>query len=284
MKFNLSQLLLLLLSSQSETVSLRGVNYTSTDPEPCTCGNGRAKIWGPGGPHTALIPAAELFNAERNVGPDEAEIEICYGPEHTWRESAMDCASGLTAAAEMQTAGLIRVYRDILDPLLSYGEIATPVTMHGSTLLVNKGNPKNITGLDDILARDDVGLVIVDGSYHDTITSGTALWEDVIGRTKRLEDTVKLRQSICYVASGAGDARNHLTDSESSGCDAWIYWHDWAVGNQDIIDEIEMPKELQIFRDLNVIPTTNPGGNVVNQFISFLLDSPEADATMQEAG
>ena len=28
----------------------------------CKCENGKAKVWGPGGPHTALIPVAKLFS------------------------------------------------------------------------------------------------------------------------------------------------------------------------------------------------------------------------------
>jgi accessory colonization factor AcfC len=56
------------------------------------------------------------------------------------------------------------------------------------------------------------------------------------------------------------------------------------VANEDIIEEIELPSELQIFRDLNVIPTTNPGGGVVEQFISFVLSSSEANDAMQDAG
>ena len=35
------------------------------DTNDCECGNGKAKLWGPGGPHTALIPAAEIFNQQQ---------------------------------------------------------------------------------------------------------------------------------------------------------------------------------------------------------------------------
>jgi hypothetical protein len=102
----------------------------------CTCGNGKAKIWGPGGPHTALIPAAELFNSQEGRSGDE-DIEICFGPESNWRDQALECASGLMPAAEQQTAGMIRLYNDILDTDTAgsgYGSIATPLTMHVATL------------------------------------------------------------------------------------------------------------------------------------------------------
>lgn len=253
--------------------------------EPCTCGNGKAKIWGPGGPHTALIPVAELFNAQVNTKGQEpkVEVEICYGPESTWRSDALQCASGFMTAAEQQTAGFIRTYEDILDTSGGYGSVGTPLALHKTVLLVPAGNPKGITSLDDLLERDDVGMVIVDGNYHGTFTSGTALWEDVIGRTAQLEDTVNLRQKICYVASGAGDARNQLLDTENTGCDAWIYWEDWAVANPTIIEAINLPPSLEIFRGLSVIPTINHGGSVVEDFISFALSSEEANNAMENA-
>lgn len=287
---------LLLATSTATTYALRGapvnISYlniessetTSSSDDSCTCGNGKAKIWGPGGPHTALIPAAELFN-EANTDSDASPIEICYGPEHTWREQALECAGGLMTAAEQQAAGMARIYKEILDTSTGrYSDLATPLTMHGTTIIVPKGNPKGITSLADIIKRDDIGMVVVDGNYHDTLTSGTALWEDIIGRTGKLADTANLRDKICYVASGAGDARNQLMDSEETGCDVWLYWHDWIIANPDKFDEIELEEKLTIYRDLAVMPTTNPDGDVVQDFISFVLDSSEANAAMEDEG
>eukprot|EP01083_Nonionella_stella_P041750 113074_1 len=95
--------------------SLRG--HVSSTETPCQCGNGKAKIWGPGGPHTALIPAADLFNVRQKANGDSEgaiPIEICFGPESTWREQALECAGGLMTAAEQQVAGFARVYEGIL--------------------------------------------------------------------------------------------------------------------------------------------------------------------------
>ena len=47
-------------------------------------------------------------------------------------------------AAEQQTSGMIRVYAKILKSN-EYKNAATPITMHKSTLLIQKGNPQNIT-------------------------------------------------------------------------------------------------------------------------------------------
>ena len=256
----------------------------STEYEACTCGNGKAKIWGPGGPHTALLPAAELFN-KANEGNISSEVEVCFGPEHTWREQALECGGGLMSAAEQQLAGMARVYEDILDTSSArYADLATPLTMHGATIITSKGNPKGIKSLADILDRDDIGMVTVDGNYHDTLTSGTALWEDVIGRTGSLKDTIDLRNKICYVASGAGDARNQLLEPEKTGCDAWIYWSDWIDANPDLFEEVELDPELVVYRDLAVMPTTNPDGKIIQEFISYVQSSEEANLIMNQAG
>jgi len=270
----------------------------------CKCGNGKAKIWGPGGPHTALIPVADLFNAAQNES--RAEIEICYGPEGNWREDALECASGLMTAAEQQTAGFLRNYESILaratanesnaTEFLASGSMpqpqpATPITMHKATLVVLNGNPKNISSLEDILNRDDVGVVVNDGNMYGTLTSGTAVWEDVVGRTGKLADLSNIRDKICFVAAGSGAARDQLLD-ESNGCDVWISWHDWAVANEDKFDEIDLPSDQVIYRDLNIIPVAATRGeedgggspSVVDDFITFALENAEAEMAMEAAG
>lgn len=97
--------------------------------DPCTCGNGKTLLFGPGGPHTALVPAATIYNTEH---PLLVDIEICFGPEATWRAAALQCSAGLFAAAEQQMAGFLRVYGSVIDR----ARPVTPVTMHAAVLIV----------------------------------------------------------------------------------------------------------------------------------------------------
>ena len=60
----------------------------------------------------------------------------------------------------------MRVYGDIIDTDRPYGDISRVLALHRSILLVKAGNPKAITGFDDLLDRDDIGMVVVDGNYH----------------------------------------------------------------------------------------------------------------------
>ena len=177
----------------------------------------------------------------------------------------------------------MRVYGDIIDTDRPYGDISRVLALHRSILLVKAGNPKAITGFDDLLDRDDIGMVVVDGNYHNQwLTSGTALWEDVIGRTGNLDDVANLRSKICEVASGCVTA--HKAMMEKEGCDVWVGWEDWALFHTDTLETIELPEELVIYRPLGVIPTTNPGGDAVHDFIDFALSSEEAMEAMKDAG
>ena len=87
MKF--AYILALVGSASSSEVTRNFADYTSdlsylrkskkTLEEPCACGNGKAKIFGVRGPHAALVPVAELYNAQLEDGA--LEIEICFGSE-----------------------------------------------------------------------------------------------------------------------------------------------------------------------------------------------------------
>lgn len=271
------------------TILALGISSSSSDvvyaddvDTSCTCGNGKAKLWGPGGPHTALVPAAAIYNAQR---PEtQPEIEICWGPEGTWRSEAQECAAGLFSAAEQQMAGFLRTYGNITNT-----DMVTPITMHPAALVVVAGNPKNITGLNDLVSRDDIGIVVNDGNFHDTLTSGTGVWEDVIGRLMNINAMSSVRSKIKHFASGSGDARDMLLD-EDSPVDVWISWYDWFVAAQKaetpMFDAIAIEPEYVIIRDLAIAETnlTDEGSDVVRDFVGFTLASPEVEEAMAKEG
>merc|ERR1712232_968915 len=85
-----------------------------------------------------------------------------------------------------QMAGFLRTYSDIIN-----GSTVFPVTMHAAGLVVPASNPKNIRSLVDVINRDDIRVVVNDGNYVGSLTSGTAVWEDVVGP---LQDCVLCRR------------------------------------------------------------------------------------------
>jgi accessory colonization factor AcfC len=240
--------------------------------EACTCGNGKTLLFGPGGPHTALVPAAAIYNVEH---PLMVDVEVCFGPEATWRDAALGCSSGLFAAAEQQMSGFLRVYSSVVDSVRP----VVPITMHASVLIVQHSNPMGITGLHDVIAREGLRVVVNDGNFRDSLTSGTALWEDVVGRLGSVRATAMLRGKIVLFAAGSGEARDLIL---SGGADVWISWYDWFVANEEQFGMVPIEPELAIARDLVVTPTnaTSAGGAAAAHFYEFLSESPLADAAM----
>ena len=242
--------------------------------EGCTCGNGRLKLWGPGGPHTALVPAALLFNDEAPAG--QPPVEICWGPEATWREAALQCGAGLFAGAEQQMGGFLRVYS-------ADSAAVAPITMHASVLIVRSGNPLAIAGLRDVIERPELRAVVNDGNLRDSLTSATALWEDVVGRTGSVSATERVRAKIVAFTAGSGEARDLILDGLA---DVWFSWLDWAVANPEGFELVPIEREFAIARDLSAVPTNRSAddGLVVGAFLDFLRQSPEANAVMELAG
>lgn len=246
----------------------------------CECGNGKIKLWGPGGPHTALVPTAELFNNGRHE--QEPQIEVCWGPEGNWRETALECAGGLFSAAEQQMAGFLRVYGTITD-----NHAVTPITLHAATLVVLAGNPLEIQGLRDLVEREDVRVVVNDGNYRDTLTSGTGVWEDVVGRLDSVDAIASVRSKIVRYAAGSGEARDALLGGDA---DVWFSWYDWAVAYSEAFDSVALHPDHNIARPLSLAVCSDGGTtrdrnpDVVEAFIAFLQVSPEATAEMERAG
>ena len=249
----------------------------SASEEECVCGNDKLQLWGPGGLHTALVPAALLFNVD--APSDQPLLEICWGPEATWREKALECGAGLFAGAEQQMGGFLRVY----EAAGADSAAVAPITMQASVLIVPAGNPLGLTGLRDVIDRPELRVVVNDGNFRDSLTSATALWEIVVGRMGSVSATERVRAKIISFAAGSGEARDLILGGDA---DVWFSWLDWGVANPTGFDFVPIEREFAVARDLGLVPTnrTVEDGLVVGAFIEFLQRSPEANAVMELAG
>lgn len=241
----------------------------------CSCENGKAKLWGPGGPHTALVPAATLFN---KVNPSMPQIEICWGPEQAWQAAALQCSAGLFTASEQQMAGFLRVYSSITDK-----SMVTPVSMHAAVLIVLAGNPKRITNLADVVDREDLRVVVNDGNFVGTLTSGTAVWEDMVGRMDSVSAIGKFHSKIVAYAGGSGKAKDMLLNGAA---DLWVSWFDWYVANPSNFSYVPIEPTYAIMRPLSIAVTnhSSAGADIVHRFVNFLLTDSRANSAMEQAG
>lgn len=212
-------------------------------------------LYGPGGPHTALIKIGEAFQAETGI-----KVNVHFGPQTSWNDKAKENADILFGASEQSALAITADHADNFD-IYSI----TPLYLRPAIILVKKGNPKNIRGLTD-LAKSGVGIVVPDGAGVSN-TSGTGVWEDMIGRTGDINLVTNFRKNIVLFTPNSGGARKAFL--EDPKVDAWVTWLDWAKSNPDFGDIIAIEKNLVIYRDINIVLKRNPNDSII-KFSSYL--------------
>ena len=230
--------------------------------------DGIVRVFGPGGPDTAIKQAAELFTENTDI-----PVEVISGPESTWSEMAQQSADILFGSSEQSMTAFLQSYTafDIFK--------VQPLYVRPAIIMVQDGNPRNIQSIDDLMTPG-VRIVVVDGAGISN-TSGTGVWEDIVGRLGQIEDIQNFRSNIAVFAPNSGTAFRTFQDSEAD-IDAWITWSHWHVNNPDISDAIEIAPERRIYRDANVVLAEDAEQGAA-LFIEFL-KSDEGEAIFVNQG
>ena len=249
-------------------LALSGQATAHETPDPAIVHNARdgvVRLYGAGGPDTALRKVAAVFHQETGI-----DVVVTAGPEPTWSKHAQADADILWGTAEEDITALLETYRDF-----SSNEV-TPIYLRPAILAVKKGNPKHIKGFDDLL-KDGMRVVVTEGAGVAN-TSGTGVWEDVAGRLGRLSDVAVLRSHIIAFGKGSGASYKAFVDQNA---DAWITWPDWPITHADEADIVALTPQRTIWRDLNLVvaPDADPQAR---QFIAFLTSARGADIMKTE--
>lgn len=228
--------------------------------------DGVVKLYGAGGPHTAFQKVADAWT--RKTGK---RVVIIAGPEHTWSAKAQTDADILWGTSEQSMTAFLDTYKTFSSKQVE------PIYIRPTIIAVKKGNPKNIKRFEDLL-EDGVKIVVTEGG-EGANTSGTGTWEDVAGRLGRLEDIRSFRRNIVAFGKGSGASLKAFKELDA---DAWITWPDWPVTYSDVLDEVAIAPERQIWRDVNVAlsPVADPEAK---EFLDFLV-TKEAQALMKTEG
>lgn len=225
-------------------------------------------LYGPGGPHTALQDAAALYTLKTGV-----PVTVHYGPQAKWNEEARKNADILFGASEQSALAIARDHQDNFSE-----KDIEPLYLRKSILLVKKGNPKNIQGVED-LARPGVGIIVNDGGGSSN-TSGTGVWEDIAGRKGNVETVAGIRKNIILFAPNSGTARKALENQP--GADVWITWVDWAASNPGIGDVVDIAPDYAIWRDMNI--AVHKGADAETRQFAAWLHSDEAAPAFRKYG
>ncbi|EOH3386687.1 AcfC family glycoprotein adhesin PEB3, partial [Campylobacter jejuni] len=134
--------------------------------------NADVNLYGPGGPHTALKDIANKYSEKTGV-----KVNVNFGPQATWFEKAKKDADILFGASDQSALAIASDFgKDF-----NVSKIK-PLYFREAIILTQKGNPLKIKGLKD-LANKKVRIVVPEGAGKSN-TSGTGVWEDMIGRTQ----------------------------------------------------------------------------------------------------
>ena len=212
-------------------------------------------LYGPGGPHTALIDAAKKFKEKTDI-----TVNVNFGPEATWTEKAKKDADILFGPSQQSATGIIHNFSESFDL-----KDLQSMYYHDAIILVKKGNPKNIKTLDD-LVKPGVNIVVIDGAGYSN-TSGTGVWEDIVGRKHNINFTQDFRKNIIEFAPNSGSAFKAF---KQDNADAWITWRDWAISNPNEGDIVNISPKYNISRDFNIVVNKNNKNPEVNKFVDYL--------------
>ncbi|MDN8599319.1 substrate-binding domain-containing protein [Citrobacter sp. S2-9] len=228
--------------------------------------DGVIKVYGPGGPHSALQKAASAWSKQSGVN-----VAIIYGPESKWSKEAQHDADLIFGSSQQSMTAFLETYAFI------QSKDVQPLYLQRSVLAVKPGNPKGIKGINDLLNKD-VGIVVTEGAgvYN---TSGTGVWEDIAGRTGQLADIKNIRSKIIAFEKGSGAAFKAFQQPQA---DAWITWSDWPLAHPDQATLVEIEPERRIYRDMNIAVAKNADPQT-QDFVRYL-SSPEASKIFAHEG
>ncbi|MDE1461753.1 extracellular solute-binding protein [Spartinivicinus poritis] len=198
--------------------------------------DGVVTVFGPGGPHTALIRAGKAFQKKTGT-----KVEVVFGPEYKWTERAQKSADIIFGSSEQSMTAFTENYKFFDE------KDVEPIYIRPAVIIVKEGNPKKITGFKDLL-KPGMKVVVTEGKgvYN---TSGTVVWEDIAGRLGKLNDVKMLRANIISYEKGSGASFRAF---KGKNADAWITWAHWALNHTDKTDYVEIEPERRIYRDMNI--------------------------------
>ncbi|MDI4663481.1 extracellular solute-binding protein [Xanthobacter autotrophicus] len=222
-------------------------------------------VYGPGGPLPAMKEAAAAFGKLNGI-----EVNVTAGPTSAWIDKAREDADLIFSGSETMMTDFVAAMNGQVR-----SEEVEPLYLRAASILVRPGNPRQIRGLSDLM-KPGMKVLVVQGAGQN------GLWEDVAGRTGRIEEVRRLRANIAFFSPNSAAAKQKWTEDQTF--DAWIIWNIWQVANPTLADTVDIDADHRVYRDVGVVPSAR-GREKPNAaaFVAFL-KSPEGARIFQKWG
>lgn len=218
-------------------------------------------VFGPGGPAPAMKAAAAEFTKKTGV-----KVSVTGGPADKWASEAVKKGDLVFSGSENMFDNFIEKFS-----LKEYKALY----LRPAAILVRKGNPKKLKGLHSLF-QEGINIMVVQGAGQ------VGLWEDLVGRTKNLQNINIIRTNIKFTAKNSALALAEWKANPS--LDAWIIWNHWHLENQDITDMVKIEDKYNIYRATSIGFTSKGLNNKFAKEFYEYLDSPEAQNIFKTFG
>lgn len=212
---------------------------------------GTMTIGTPGGP----APALKECVAEFQKANDKAKIEVVSGPVEKWQKDAVHFDLLFSGSENMMDDFLKRF--DFLDTSSLETHFLRP-----AALLVRKGNPLKIKGIQDLISKD-FRILVVNGAGQ------VGMWEDIVGRTRSVDALSKFRKNIKFAANNTGEAEKKW--NEDKNLDVWVVFNIWGNRSTNDSEIVKIEDEFVVFRSSGSIKNTKSKDSKLREdFLTFL--------------
>ncbi|MDP6154735.1 MAG: substrate-binding domain-containing protein [Candidatus Thermoplasmatota archaeon] len=228
------------------------------------------------------LPTFKVASLFSQISGISANVDVCSGhcnKPHAYKNVKDNEKAHTDMLDEIRSSGHHDLVISGADFLLDDAELnglvlkgtRKSIAYRRSALIVKKGNPKSITGLDSLtISGIKVGVSIIDCLQ--------GAWEDICGRA-RLIDPV--RSNITLFVPGCFAIINAVADGV---IDVGFGWSAFKYLEPKKLDVVELPENLQIFRATSVAMLEYcQDKDLARKFIEFIL-TPESVKIYLELG
>lgn len=202
-------------------------------------------------PAIPLRSAISVFEKKYDV-----KFEVIAGPLEQWLSDVLAGDGDIVSVGAEYMMDDLQEEHGLIVP-----ETRTTVGYRRSVIIVRKGNPKGIKGIEDLAERDDIKILICRGACQ------RGLWDDVASKAMLTDE---IRRKIVEYGTGCLDTYQRWRRSEGR-IDAAIVWNVYGVVWPNDCDVIELPRELQVYRSTNVaVLKSTKNEKLARMFVDFL--------------